>query len=723
MVMLNEHAKHARLCNVHTDGEIKGPEGATAGLSSSALLRKLALTAGQASSGTLWATRQPCGYRVLVRWPIPAACLMSTCLILATISAYAQDDLESLEEGAFRAAVDRVAPSVVRIETIGGSSRVGKLEFGAGPTTGLVVSPDGHVLTSAFNFLNRPSSILVQLADGTRGAARLVATDHSRMIVLLKINAGRILPVPQFAPRDEVRVGQWSIAVGRAFDSERPGVAVGIVSALDRVWGKAIQTDAAISPNNYGGPLVDIRGRVLGLLVPLSPQSKSQTAGLEWYDSGIGFAVNGKDLPEIVARLKKGEDLRPGVLGISFANPNVPTAEPVILASRPNSPAREAGLKADDRIVEIDGREIVRAADVMRELSRRYAGDRIRLAVSRGDARIECEATLVAHLEPYEHPFLGVLPMRTKADKSTEARAGVAVRYVFAGSPAAKAGIVAGDRILKLNGRPVENRTQIDRAICAFKPGEEVELEIARGEEVSTKSVTLGSLPEDVVSGPLPEAVAGRPQEGMADAPAGASEIRLPEFQNRAVVYVPESYHSSVPHGVVIWLHASGELDREELIARWKPHLDRHDLILLAPLASDADGWRPTELEFVVKSVERIRSIYAVDRSRTVACGVQGGGAMAFLAAFRNRKLIGGVATVDAPMPGRPPQSEPVERLAFYLGKIKDGRYADRVTAAVTQLREMKYPVTTQDLDSGTPGLSAEELTKLVRWIDTLDRI
>ena len=659
----------------------------------------------------------------LVGWAIPAACLMSASLMLAAISGYAADDLESLEERAFRAAVDRVAPSVVRIETIGGSSRVGELEFGTGATTGLVVSPDGHILTSGFDFLNRPSSILVQLPDGTRRAARLVATDHNRMLVLLKIDVDGTLPVPQFAPRDEIRVGQWSIAVGRAFDSGRPGVAVGIVSALDRVWGKAIQTDAAVSPNNYGGPLVDIHGRVLGLLVPMSPDPKNQTAGLEWYDSGIGFAVNGEDLPEIVARLKKGEDLRRGVLGISFADPNAATAEPVILASLPNSPAREAGLIADDRIVEIDGREITRAADVMRELSRRYAGDRVRLTVSRGDARIECEVTLVARLEPYEHPFLGVLPIRTGADKSTGARAGVAVRYVFAGSPAAKAGIVGGDRILKLGGRPVENRAQIDRAICAFEPGEEVELEITRGEEASTKLVTLGSLPEGVVAGPLPEAVANRPEERSADAPVGASEIRLPEFRNRAVIYVPESYHSSVPHGVVIWLHASGGLEREELIARWKPHLERHDLILLAPLAADGEAWRPTELEFVVKSLERLRSTYTVDRSRTVASGVQGGGAMAFLAAFGNRKLIGGVATVDAPMPGRPPENEPVERLAFYLGKVKDGRYADRVTASVAQLRQMKYPVTTRDLDSAAPGLSAEELTKLVRWIDTLDRI
>ena len=88
-----------------------------------------------------------------------------------------------------------------------------------------------------------------------------------------------------------MRVGQWAIAVGRTFESDRTNMAVGILSALDRIWGKAIQTDAAVSPNNYGGPLVDIQGRVLGVLVPLSPEATDEVAGVDWYDSGIGFAI------------------------------------------------------------------------------------------------------------------------------------------------------------------------------------------------------------------------------------------------------------------------------------------------------------------------------------------------------------------------------------------------------------------------------------------------
>ena len=181
--------------------------------------------------------------------------------------------------------------AVVQIETVGGEEKVEGLLFGTGPTTGLAVDPRGYIISSAFNFVNKPTSILVRLADGQRKSARLVATDHSRMVVLLKIEVDKPLPVCEIAPQREMRVGQWAIAVGRTFESDRPNMAVGILSAVERIWGKALQTDAAVSPNNYGGPLVDVRGRVMGILVPLSPDATGGVAGMEWYDSGIGFAI------------------------------------------------------------------------------------------------------------------------------------------------------------------------------------------------------------------------------------------------------------------------------------------------------------------------------------------------------------------------------------------------------------------------------------------------
>ncbi len=170
-------------------------------------------------------------------------------------------------------------------------------------------------------------------------------------------------------------------------------------------------------------------------------------AGVDWYDSGIGFAIPAEHIQQVLPRLKKGEDLYPGQAGISLKGPNLYTGEPIIAACRPKCPAAAAGLKADDRIVEIDGRKIARAAEVKEELGRRYAGDKVQMAVLRGkEQRIQRELELVAKLEPFQHGFLGILPMRTGDEK------GVTVRYVYPESPAAAAGIAAGD-VLRLAPR------------------------------------------------------------------------------------------------------------------------------------------------------------------------------------------------------------------------------------------------------------------------------
>ncbi len=305
---------------------------------------------------------------------------------------------DSLEEAAFRAATERVAASVVRLETVGGAERAEGVVFGEGPTTGLIIDADGYVVSSEFNFLRRPDSILVRLADGRRKAAGLVATDHSRKLVLLKIeldeNEKGKLPLPEFVARDKIRVGQWAIAVGRAFDGEQPNISVGVASAVNRIWGKAVQTDAKISPNNYGGPLVDIHGRVMGVLTPLSPEGNSAADALAWYDSGIGFAVPAADVLRSVELMKRGRDLDGGFLGVGFKGPNPNTSEAVLGACLPDSPAAKAGLKPGDRIVKIDGRAIARAADVLEAVERGYAGDKIAVTVQRDGKEFQAEIEL-----------------------------------------------------------------------------------------------------------------------------------------------------------------------------------------------------------------------------------------------------------------------------------------------------------------------------------------
>lgn len=302
------------------------------------------------------------------------------------------------EQTAFLAAVERAAPSVVRLETVGGDERAEGVAFGDGPASGLLLDAEGHVVSSQFNFLRRPDSILVRFPDGRRKPARLLATDHSRKLVLLKIelddNEKNTLVPTEFAEQNSIRVGQWAIALGRAFDAEQPNVSVGIVSALSRIWGKALQTDAKTSPNNYGGPLIDIQGRVIGVITPLTPSGESAADALAWYDSGIGFAIPAADVLRSVERLKQGRDLHPGFLGVAFKGPNPSTSEAVLGACPPDSPAAKSGLKPGDRILSIDGRKTARAADVLAAVNRVYAGDKITVSAVHDGREFQAEIEL-----------------------------------------------------------------------------------------------------------------------------------------------------------------------------------------------------------------------------------------------------------------------------------------------------------------------------------------
>jgi serine protease Do len=267
----------------------------------------------------------------------------------------------------FRAAVERIKPCLVTIEAFGGiGPSAGNAKRGSsisqpgdGPTTGLVISSDGYIITSTFNFIRKPPIITVILPDGSRKVAKIMGRDETCKLCVLKVDGVTNLTVPEWAPGKENRVGQWAISVGVGYGGHQPAVSVGIISALARISGKAVQTDANISPANYGGPLVDLQGRVIGICSPLSPNAQDALAGVEWYDSGIGFAVPLEGRDSHLARMKAGETLLPGgQLGVQLRPPGKDKEKetdkgkdenkdgpPVIETVAANSPAAKADLK------------------------------------------------------------------------------------------------------------------------------------------------------------------------------------------------------------------------------------------------------------------------------------------------------------------------------------------------------------------------------------------
>lgn len=339
----------------------------------------------------------------------------------------AEEDILGATQETFRAVAEDLHPSLVRIETVGGAQPPAyvlmpdddeqpeqrrrtqnpfrdtpgsSFMLADGPTTGIVYSTDGYIVSSSFNFVREPLLITATLWDGRRFAARLVARDQVRKIALLKIDVEG-LQVPAWCDRTEVHVGQWAIALGLGFGGDYPSVTAGVISALDRMHGNAVQTDAKLSPANYGGPLCDIRGRVIGMAVPMA-QRPGELAGIEFYDSGIGFVVPKDRLDEIVDVLRTGTSFYRGWLGIQI-DPRVPHGVVIARLADP-SPMLAAGVMPGDRIVEANGNPIHNFGDLIQTLYMLPAGETVDLFMARDGSSYAIDVALARSSE------LGPLP-------------------------------------------------------------------------------------------------------------------------------------------------------------------------------------------------------------------------------------------------------------------------------------------------------------------------
>jgi serine protease Do len=318
-----------------------------------------------------------------------------------------------LSPRAFRAAIEAVKPSLVTIESFGGMNPIrggrqvgGVARPGEGPTTGLIVSPDGYIITSTYNFVRKPPIITVVFADHTERVAKQLGQDETRKLCLLKVDGVKDLPVPRFVAAKDLHIGQWALSVGVGYGSEDPAVSAGIVSATGRIFGKAVQTDANTSPANYGGPLLDVEGHVIGICVPLSPQGQGADAGVEWYDSGIGFAVPLFGSEEWLEQLKAGKTILPGKMGVQVAavDPTGVKEGVAIQSIMDKSAAKAAGLQKGDVILAVNGDKVQDLMALRTIMGRYVAGDQVTLKIRRGSEELEVKATLDSGAEEIAPP-------------------------------------------------------------------------------------------------------------------------------------------------------------------------------------------------------------------------------------------------------------------------------------------------------------------------------
>lgn len=708
---------------------------------------------------------------------------VAAALVAAPAPAQPRPDVNEATERAMKAASAKVAPAVVKIETAGGTELIKEVpkkgppgappepgvRKGVGPTTGLVVSADGYIVSSAFNFANRPTDIFVTVPGRPqRLVAKVVATDQTRMLTLLRVDATD-LPVPEPFPKAEVEIGAWSLSLGRTLDNNAdrpPSVSAGIISATNRIWGKAFQTDAKTSPVNYGGPLVSIDGRVFGVIVPASNRADGEAAGVDVYDGGIGFAVPFEDVLRVVPKLKAGTDLKRGLLGITPQSADTYNVQPVVGSVQPDSAAARAGLAPGDKILEINGKPIPNYSALQHVMGPLYEGDEITVKVSRGGKDQEFKGVkLSGTVTAYVSAFFGVLPVRDDPGP------GVEVRFVYPKSPADLAGVKAGDRILKFGGAtplPVQNRAALLAAVQRLAPGTEVKVELKRKADGKTETVTakLVPAPEEVPEKlPLPSS-AGKALEGQpkpkdpkdpfgpkdpfdkkpAECGAFAADAQDEKkddkkdkpkvetgFLNRADaalgreywLYVPDNYDPNVAHGLLVWFHKAGDggKDGEKMSKTFRAFAEDHHFIIMGPKSLGND-WVPRETEPVVQDVKAVLGQYTTDRTRVVAHGQGNGGQMAFYVGFNARDVFRGVCAVGAAL-GNPPKDNVANQpLSFFIAAGDKDPLLKEIVAGRDLLREKRFPVTFREMrESGKEYFDLKTFEEFLNWADALDRI
>jgi serine protease Do len=301
--------------------------------------------------------------------------------------------------------LDRVLPAVVSVTATSPAGRsVG---------TGMLLSPDGEVLTN--HHVVAGASRVTVTRYGTTDAltARVVGSSAADDLALVKIAGAASLPTVTMARSADVRVGDSVVAIGNALglSAGTPTVTQGIVSALGRTLAPGtgaggpsglIQTDAAISPGNSGGPLVDAQGRVVGVNTAVA-QTEPGTAAAQ----NIGFAIPSDHVHAVLGDLRAGGG-RPdagGYLGISAVSvgPAVqqafglaPGTGALVTAIAPQSPAAVAGVAEGDVIIAIDDRSVDNVDALSGLLATRAPGARLVIDVVRGDAQLRLPAVVGA---------------------------------------------------------------------------------------------------------------------------------------------------------------------------------------------------------------------------------------------------------------------------------------------------------------------------------------
>ena len=368
-------------------------------------------------------------------------------------------------------------------------------EVQRGVGSGFIISADGYVLSNA-HVVDGADEVYVTLTDKREFKAKVIGADARTDVALLKIEGGN-LPRLTIGDSNKIRVGEWVIAIGSPFNLENT-VTAGIISAKSRDTGDylpLIQSDVAVNPGNSGGPLINMRGEVIGI--------NSQIATLSGAYNGISFAVPIDEAMRVGEQLKKTGKVVRGRIGVQIGEVSKDVAESLGLPNakgaqvsmvEPGGPADKAGIKPGDIILKFNGAQIERSSDLPRLVGGAAVNGKSTVTVWRKGAQQDIPVTVtelegektakkgVKEPEAQSANALGLKVSDVPAAKKLELKIDAGVQVDDADGVAAQAGLQPGDVILQLNNVAVKDAKQFNALVSKLDPKKSAAVLVRRGD-------------------------------------------------------------------------------------------------------------------------------------------------------------------------------------------------------------------------------------------------